>query len=76
MSERVQIFIDGSNFYHLALKKLGLRDVQFDYDAFASFLAGDRAISNMGKRLYVGSVREREGNPKSVFAMSRQTGWI
>lgn len=76
MSERVQIFIDGSNFYHLALEKLGLRDVQFDYDEFATFLANGRTISDMGKRFYVGTVREQEGNSKSVFAMSRQTSFF
>ena len=73
MAERVQIFIDGSNFYYLTLKKLGLQESQFDFDAFASFLANGRIISDMGKRLYVGTVKERVGDPRSVFAMSRQT---
>lgn len=76
MTERIQIFIDGSNFYHLALAKIGLKDGQFDYDAFASFLANGRAISNMGKRLYVGTVREQEGNKNSVFAMSKQMAFF
>ncbi|MDR3558413.1 MAG: Type 1 glutamine amidotransferase-like domain-containing protein [Candidatus Pacebacteria bacterium] len=76
MSERIQIFIDGSNFYHLALEKLGIRDTQFDYDGFASFLASGRTISEMGKRLYVGTVKEQEGDGKSVFAMSRQMAFF
>jgi|GEM_PF-182620 peptidase E/uncharacterized LabA/DUF88 family protein len=73
MPERVQIFIDGSNFYHLTLKKLGLQEGQFDFDAFASFLANGRTISDMGKRLYAGTVKEKVGDQRSVFAMSRQT---
>lgn len=76
MTERIQIFIDGSNFYHLALAKIGLKDGQFDYDAFTSFLANRRTISNMGKRLYVGTVREQEGNRNSVFAMSKQMAFF
>ena len=76
MAERVQIFIDGSNFYHLALGKLGLRDGQFDYNAFALFLANGRQISNMGKRMYVGTVREQKDNQKSVFAMSKQMAFF
>lgn len=73
MTERVQIFIDGSNFYHLTLKKLGLQDRQFDFDAFATFLANGRQISDKGKRYYAGTVSEKENDHKSIFAMSRQT---
>lgn len=73
MAERIQIFIDGSNFYHLTLKKLGLQDRQFDFDAFATFLTNGRLISSMGKRLYVGTVSERANDSKSTFSMSRQT---
>ncbi len=76
MTERIQIFIDGGNFYHLALMKIGLKDGQFDYDAFASFLANGRTISNKGKRLYIGTVREQEGNKNSVFAMSKQMAFF
>ena len=76
MSERIQIFIDGSNFYHLALEKLGIRDTQFDYDGFASFLASNRTISEMGKRLYIGTVKEQQGDQRSAFAMSRQMAFF
>ncbi len=72
MAERVQIFIDGGNFYHLTLKKLGLQDGQFDFDALALFLANGRIISDMGKRLYVGTISERADDPRSTFAMARQ----
>src|SRR5580700_9764192 len=72
MKERVCIFIDGGNFYHLALKKLGLHELDFDFEAFALFLANERSISEMCKRFYVGTVREKEGDARSVEAMSRQ----
>jgi len=72
MAERVQIFIDGGNFYHLTLKRLGLQDGQFDFDALALFLANGRIISDMGKRLYVGTISERADDPRSTFAMSHQ----
>ena len=72
MKERVWIFIDGGNFYHLVLKKLSLHELDFDFEAFALFLANERNISEMGKRFYVGTVREKEGDARSVEAMSRQ----
>lgn len=72
MKERVCIFIDGGNFYHLVLKKLSLHELDFDFEAFALFLANERNISEMGKRFYVGTVREKEGDARSVEAMSRQ----
>lgn len=66
------IFIDGGNFYHLALKKLGLHELDFDFEAFAMFLANERDVQEMCKRFYVGTVREKEGDARSVEAMSRQ----
>ena len=72
--ERVCIYIDAGNFYHLVLKKLGLSEKEFDFDKFASFLAGEkRTIQEMGKRYYVGTVREKEGDIKSKYAMAAQT---
>lgn len=71
--ERVSIYIDGGNFYHLVLKKLGLKGGDFDFDSFATFLANGRVISEMCKRYYVGTVREKEGDAKSKEAMSLQT---
>lgn len=71
--ERVQIFIDGGNFFHLALKKLGIGENDFSFEDFANFLANGREIVSMGKRFYVGTVREQMGNPRSVKAMSKQT---
>jgi len=70
---RVQIFIDGGNFHHLALKPLGLQEEGFDFDAFASFLADGREIAEMGKRYYIGTVREKEGDQRSKAAMAKQT---
>lgn len=73
MNERVCIFIDGANFYHLALKKLGFHELDFDFDAFALFLANGRIVSDMCKRIYIGTVREKAGDPPSVQAMAQQT---
>lgn len=71
--ERVSIFIDGSNFYHLVIRKLGIEEMSFDFDAFATFLINGRVVSDMGKRFYTGTVSEKEGDPKSKEAMSKQT---
>ncbi len=71
--ERVSIFIDGSNFYHLVLKKLGIEETQFDFEGFITFLINGRKISEMGKRFYTGTVPEKEGDLKTKEAMSKQT---
>lgn len=69
---KVQIFIDGGNFHHLALRPLGIKEIDFSFDAFVNFLADGRDISDMGKRYYVGTVREREGDERSKQAMAKQ----
>lgn len=71
--ERIHIFIDAGNFYHIALKKMGIQELDFDFEKFVIFLASGRKIVDMGKRFYVGTVREREGDARSKVAMSRQT---
>lgn len=71
--ERVQIFIDGGNFYHLALKKLDIGENNFSFEDFSEFLANGRAIVSQGKRYYVGTVREKLGDLRSKKAMSKQT---
>lgn len=71
--KRVSILIDGGNFYHLVLKKLNLNELQFNFEGFATFLANGRVISDMGKRFYTGTVREKEGDFRSKEAMSKQT---
>lgn len=71
--ERINIYIDGGNFHFLALKKLGVEELNFSFEEFANFLADGREIVNMGKRFYIGSVREIEGNDRSRKAMSKQT---
>lgn len=68
----VQIFIDGGNFHHLAMRPLGIKEIDFDFDAFAHFIADGRTISEMGKRYYIGTVREREGDERSKRAMAKQ----
>ena len=70
---KVNIFIDGGNFYHLVLRKLGITELDFDFDKFATFLANDREIVAMGKRYYIGTVMEKEGDVRSKEAMSKQT---
>ena len=74
--ERVSILIDGSNFYHLVLKRLGIKEAQFDFDKFAIFLANGRLISVMGKRFYIGTIREKEGDIKTKEAMAKQTSFF
>ncbi len=71
--EKVCIFVDGANFYHLVFKKLDLEEVAFDFDKFANFLANGRTIQSKCKRFYVGTVREKEGDWKSKKAMAKQT---
>ncbi len=71
MHSRVAIFVDGGNFYHLVLKKLGVREENFDFEKFVLFLAKGRTI--VSKRYYVGTVREKTGDLRSREAMSRQT---
>ena len=72
-TERVNIFIDGGNFYHLALRKLGSSESNFDFEKFANFLANSRKIVEMGKRYYIGTVMEKVGDQRSKEAMSKQT---
>jgi len=69
--EKVQIFIDGGNFFHLVLKKLDIEEDKFLFDDFVKFLANDREV--VGKRYYIGTVREKEGDKKSIEKMSKQT---
>jgi len=71
--EKISIFIDGGNFHHLVIKTLAIQEINFDFDAFAEFLANDRIITNQGKRFYIGTVREKIGDIRSKRAMSRQT---
>ena len=71
--DRVCILIDGNNFYHLVLKKLGLKEMQFDFEKFAVFLANGRKISDTGKRFYIGTVSEKEGDIRTKKAMAKQT---
>jgi len=72
-TERVQIYIDGGNFHHLVLKRMGIKESGFEFEDFAAFLASGRRLADGGKRYYVGTVREREGDIKSREAMSQQT---
>lgn len=72
-NKRIAIFVDGGNLYHIALKKIGVTELDFDFDNFVDFLANGRTIEREYKRYYVGTVRERDGDPRSKYLMSRQT---
>jgi len=83
--DRVQIYIDGGNFYNLALKRIGCHESDFNFDNFVQFLIGDRELIYPGKRFYIGSVREKSNYHETTKAMSGQTslfrtlerfGWI
>lgn len=71
--EKVQIFIDSGNFYHLVLKKLGLKEINFNFNEFANFLANSRKITDDGKRFYTGTVREKQDGHENKKAMENQT---
>lgn len=71
--ERISVYIDGGNFYHLVIKKIGVEENNFDFEAFTSFLIDGRAASESYKRFYKGSIREKEGNSRSKELMSKQT---
>jgi len=71
--ERASIYIDGGNFYHLVLRKLGKTELDFDFDKFVNFLENGRKITDEGKRFYIGTVFEKEGDLRSKEAMSKQT---
>lgn len=74
--ERVEVLIDAGNFYHLALKKLDLSEVGYDFDAFVAFLVNGRNLIPEGKRLYVGTVPEQEGDIRSKQAMAEQRRFL
>lgn len=71
--EKVSIFIDSGNFYHLVLKKLDLHEIEFDFEEFANFLANEREFLSGGKRFYVGTVREKQDGYENKKAMENQT---
>jgi len=68
--ERTCILIDGGNFYHLALKKIGTNEAGFDFKNFSDFLNGPRTLSL--KRYYIGTVRERDGDERSRALVASQ----
>jgi len=74
--EKVCVFIDGANFYHLVIKKLNIQEINFNFNDFIKFLAGDRKVINRGKRFYVGTVREKVGDTRSREAMAKQTRFL
>lgn len=75
-TERVEILVDAGNFYHLVLKKLDIAEIDFDYDSFVAFLVNGRSLIPEGKRFYVGTVREKEGDPRTKTAMAEQRRFL
>jgi len=71
--EKICIFIDSGNFYHLVLRKLNLREIEFDFDGFVRMLANERQITQDGKRFYVGTVREIQDGHENRKAIENQT---
>jgi len=60
--ERIVILVDGSNMYHY-MRELGLKGLaEFDYGAFAQFIAHGRNV--VSATYYIGKVRAR-GDAKS-----------
>ncbi|MBU3918380.1 NYN domain-containing protein [Patescibacteria group bacterium] len=70
--EQVNIFIDGSNFYHLILKKIDIKEPNFDFEKFVKFLSRDRQVAEKGKYFYTGTVREKDKRHETKKAMSNQ----
>jgi len=70
--DRVQIYIDGGNFYNLALKRISCHESYFDFDNFAQFLVGDRELVYPGKRFYIGTVRGKNNHHETAKAVSNQ----
>lgn len=64
--ERVCIFIDSGNFYSLVLKKLGVQSVDFNFEEFVKYLAGERIIIKDGKRFYTGTVRNGRESKNAI----------
>lgn len=71
--DRIQIYIDGGNFYNLALKRISCHEIEFDFENFVEFLVGDRKLVHPGKRFYIGTVRGKGDNHETTKAMSNQT---
>ncbi len=71
--ERICVYIDGGNFYHLVIKKLGIEENDFDFSSFVQTLIDGRTEGENCKRFYKGSVREKEGDSHSKELMSKQT---
>jgi len=70
--ERVFIILDGSNFYHhLKSKQLNFKNTsKFDYKGFVYWLARNRKI--ISYIYYVGLIRGRKDNQKSMELVKRQ----
>jgi uncharacterized LabA/DUF88 family protein len=71
--ERIHIFVDSGNFYHLVLKKLNIHDDGFDFEKFANFLAKGRIFADEGKRFYAATVRDKNDEYENIKIIAKQT---
>lgn len=68
--ERIKVFIDASNFYYYC-KDIGIPTFpKFNFELFINILQKDRKI--VDKIYYVGGVRGKKGDRKSIRMMSNQ----
>lgn len=74
-SERVALYIDGSNFYQ-RLREAGVlqKGVRFDYSALVTHLLRGRTL--VSKRYYVGAVRNVDQTPKSQALVEGQQKFL
>ena len=68
-NERVMVFIDGSNLYHVLTQSCGRHDLQFD--KFALKLANGRDL----KRIYYYNIRQ-ESTPILIWVSSSRSSSI
>jgi len=82
--ERVAVFIDGGNFFHLVIKKLNIKNQDFNFEEFTNSLLEGRSIKENWKRYYIGTVREEIGDKYSkeqvreqniLFGQLKKTHW-
>lgn len=83
-TERIFIAVDGSNFYHRLkeIPELKGKLLSFDYRLFATWLVGERHLSQ--SKYYIGVIRAHPGDAKGqqmrrdqqrLFSRLRKAGW-
>lgn len=57
----------------MVVKKIGISDIDFDFEKFVNFLSNGDSVVEGGKLYYTGTVREKVGDKHSKESMSEQT---